>query len=341
VDDDAKVLTAEVRSLGERFRIDTAASGDEALDLVRRTDYAVVVSDLKMPGMDGIRFLTRVRELRPDTVRMVLTGFATRDNAIDAVNDGYVFRFLTKPCPTTALRTAIEAGVAQFRLIRDQAELQGLRKVHRAMAGIIQGFTSLVEARDPYTAGHQRKVTALSLAMARHMGCDEDTLNGLGMAAMVHDIGKLYVPAEFLNKPGKLTEAEFSIIKSHPKVGFDILDPVDFPWPISRIVLQHHERVDGSGYPQGLAGAQILPEARILAVADVVDAIQSHRPYRPGRGRAAALEEIREGRGALYDPGAVAACLAVVDQVDVDAGPTFITQPRGSGDAGRADEEEA
>jgi putative nucleotidyltransferase with HDIG domain len=175
----------------------------------------------------------------------------------------------------------------------------------------IQTIASTVEARDPYTAGHQRRVGELATAIAREMGLPDEQVNGIHLAAIIHDLGKIHVPAEILSKPGKLTDIEFMLIKTHPQAGYDILKNVKFPWPIADIVLQHHEKLDGSGYPQGLKKEQILLESKIICVADVVEAMSSHRPYRPGLGIDAALEEITRGRGTHYDPQAVDACMAL------------------------------
>jgi putative nucleotidyltransferase with HDIG domain len=167
----------------------------------------------------------------------------------------------------------------------------------------------LVEARDPYTAGHEERVTSLSVAIAQEMGLDERKIVGLEVAARLHDIGKVSVPAEILAKPGRLSEAEFSLVRGHAAASGEILSSIDFPWPIAKIVVQHHERLDGSGYPNGLRNGEILTEARILAVADVVEAMWAHRPYRPSLGLEAALDEIARGRGWLYDRQAVDACI--------------------------------
>jgi len=173
----------------------------------------------------------------------------------------------------------------------------------------IETIAATVEARDPYTAGHQRRVGELATVIAREMGLAEEQVQGIHFAAIIHDLGKIRIPAEILVKPGKLTFNEYMLIKEHPQAGYDILKNVKFPWPIADIVLQHHEKLDGSGYPQGLTAGQILLEARILTVADVVEAISSHRPYRPGLGIDTALEEIERNRGGLYDPNVVDACI--------------------------------
>ncbi|MBK9159987.1 MAG: PAS domain S-box protein [Nitrosomonadales bacterium] len=181
--------------------------------------------------------------------------------------------------------------------------------LRRSLEQSVQTIASTVEARDPYTAGHQRRVAVLAVAIARQMGLPKQRIKGLHLAAIVHDLGKIRIPAEILSKPGKLSDIEFSLIKFHPQAGYDILKDVEFPWPIADMVLQHHERLDGSGYPQGLKGDAILLEARILCVADVVEAMSSHRPYRPGLGTEAALGEIERNKGRLYDPSVVDACI--------------------------------
>lgn len=175
----------------------------------------------------------------------------------------------------------------------------------------IQTIVSTVEARDPYTAGHQRRVGEIATTIAREMGLPEEQVNGIHLAAIIHDLGKIHVPAEILAKPGKLTDIEFMFIKTHSQAGYDILKDVKFPWPIADIILQHHEKLDGSGYPQGLKGDAILLEARIICVADVVEAMSSHRPYRPGLGIDAALEEITRLSGKCFDSRVVDTCVAL------------------------------
>ncbi|OPY71525.1 MAG: Cyclic di-GMP phosphodiesterase response regulator RpfG [Syntrophorhabdus sp. PtaU1.Bin058] len=186
---------------------------------------------------------------------------------------------------------------------------QTLEKLRKNLIGTIHALSVTVETRDPYTAGHQRKVSRLARAIAQEMNLSKDTVEHIRLAGSVHDLGKISVPAEILVRPGKLTALEMSIIKVHPQAGYDILKDVDLPYPIAEIVHQHHERLDGSGYPQGLKDGQILTEACILAVADVVEAMASHRPYRPAMGIDAALEEIEAKKGVFYHEKAVDACV--------------------------------
>jgi putative nucleotidyltransferase with HDIG domain len=171
-----------------------------------------------------------------------------------------------------------------------------------------------IEARDPYTAGHQKKVANLAQAIAAELGLSRDQIEGIRMARLIHDLGKIYLPSEILSKPGRISEAEFDIIKSHPTVGYDILKTIDFSWPIATLVLQHHERMDGSGYPNGLRGEEILIEARIINVADVVEAMATHRPYRASLGIDVALQEIISNRGTLYDANVVDCCIRLIKE---------------------------
>jgi HD-GYP domain-containing protein (c-di-GMP phosphodiesterase class II) len=188
------------------------------------------------------------------------------------------------------------------------------RQLQQSLDEIVIAMSLTLEERDPYTAGHQRRTTDLSLAIAREMGLPAHETKGLQMAGLIHDMGKISVPGEILSKPGGLNDAELQLIQRHPQVAYDILRQIDFPWPLDQIVLQHHEKIDGSGYPQGISGDEILLEAKILCVADVVETMETHRPYRPSLGRGAAIEEIRKNRGVLYDSGVVDACLRLFQE---------------------------
>jgi PAS domain S-box-containing protein/putative nucleotidyltransferase with HDIG domain len=215
------------------------------------------------------------------------------------------------------LASDLSYGILSLRLRgeRDRFQAAHIAMVERhkqALISTIRAISLTVEKRDPYTAGHQQRVADLAMKIGKELGLSEQRLEGLGLGALIHDIGKIYVPAELLNRPGRLSKAEFEVIQSHSEVGYDIIKDVEFPWPVADMVLQHHERLDGSGYPQGLKGEGIILEARILAVADAVEAITAHRPYRPALGIDIALEEMEKNRGRLYDPAVVDACLHLV-----------------------------
>jgi PAS domain S-box-containing protein/putative nucleotidyltransferase with HDIG domain len=232
----------------------------------------------------------------------VLNVYAEKKNAFRAEELG----FLQQVAGDIAL------GVKSLRM--EQEMVAGLIKMQVMMIQTIEAISAMAELRDPYTAGHQQRVTRLALALAQEIGLDSERTEGLRVASLIHDIGKIVVPAEILSRPGKLNDYEMNIIKAHSQAGHDILKKIDFPWHVAQIVLQHHERLNGSGYPQGLQGSDILQEAKILAVADVVEAMASHRPYRPALGVEAALEEITKSKDNLYDPEVVDACVKLFNE---------------------------
>ncbi len=184
-------------------------------------------------------------------------------------------------------------------------------RLHRSWLQTVEMTTAITDARDPYTAGHERRVAEIAVAIAIEIGLDTGTIEGIRVSGYLHDLGKISVPAEILAKPAKLTGPEFELVKAHSERGYKILQEVDFPWPVAEVAYQHHERLDGSGYPRGLKGGEILLEARIMAVADVVEAMASHRPYRAGLGIERALAEIERGRGTAYDTTAADTCMAL------------------------------
>ncbi len=199
--------------------------------------------------------------------------------------------------------------------LKAEAEVQeSFEKMRKILFDSIHAMSMALEFRDPYTAGHQRRVAELAVAISQRMELESNQIDGIRLAGVVHDIGKIYVPAEILTRPGKLSKVEFELVKIHSETGYTILKDVDYPWPIAEAVYQHHERLDGSGYPRKISGNDIILEARIIGVADVVEAIASHRPYRPSLGLDVALDEIKKGRERLFDAAAVDACIAVFDE---------------------------
>ncbi len=258
------------------------AEKEELSQLLQRQDV-LVAYEVRMRRRDG------------ETIWVSLSFHRTRDAS------GAITGLEGMAVDVTAKKNA-EAGLRE-----------SLSRLEESFSGLIGALARTVERRDPYTAGHQRRVATLAGAIAGKLGLPEEQLRAIDMAATVHDIGKIYVPAEILNKPGKLTETEFDLIKAHSQAGFEILRDIRFDQPIAAIVHQHHERLDGSGYPQGLVGKDMELGAKIIAVADVVEAITAHRPYRPGLGIDVALDEIRQNRGRLYDAAAVDTCLALFE----------------------------
>ncbi|RLC26553.1 MAG: HD-GYP domain-containing protein [Deltaproteobacteria bacterium] len=208
-------------------------------------------------------------------------------------------------------RRELEIADRTYRSNLEQKVEERTAELQETLKGTIFALTMTVEYRDPYTSGHQQRVSDLVSATAKEMGFSEDKIMGIRIAGVLHDIGKIAIPVEILSKPGRLSKTEFELIKNHSQVGYDILNSIKFPWPISQIILQHHERIDSSGYPNGLLGKEILIEAKILGAADVVEAMASHRPYRPALGIDKALEEISTNKGKLYDTEVVNACLRI------------------------------
>jgi PAS domain S-box-containing protein len=229
---------------------------------------------------------------------VTITAFPDANGAIG----GYVERF---------------TDASAFRRVK-QALNRSHERLRKNMGAIIQAMSTTIEKRDPYTAGHQRRVTKLCRAIATQLGFNWERIQGLRMAAAIHDLGKINIPSAILNKPGPISEHELAIIQMHPRTAYEILKDIQFPWPIAETIYQHHERLDGSGYPRQLKGDQILLEARILAVADVVESIASFRPYRPELGLKAAIAEIESQKGVLYDTSVVEICTALFNRQEFD-----------------------
>lgn len=329
------------------FACTLAADAAEARRYLKESKFELVLCDLNMPGEFGLDLLKFVLSEHPDTAAITVTAIDDPEIARTALEIG-VYGYIIKPFETNEIlinvanalrrrqleidnrlsRETLEQTVQMrtrelretvFILEKKERQLRDretalestLTDYRQAMEGIVKAMALTVEMRDPYTAGHQRRVVDLGLAIAQKMGLAQHQQDGLSMAGLIHDVGKISVPAEILSKPGRITELEYLLIKTHPQVGYDILKSIEFPWPIADIVVQHHERLDGSGYPHGLVGQEIMLEARILAVADVVEAMASHRPYRPGLGIDKALEHIAENGGILYDAEVVKVCLEI------------------------------
>ncbi len=214
-----------------------------------------------------------------------------------------------KPCNVVKVYN----DITQYKQVEEELKASMLL-LRDNLSGTIKAMAMTVETRDPYTAGHQRRTADIARGIAQEMGLPREQVDGIRMAGVIHDLGKISVPAEILSKPGRIGAMEFSLIQQHPNTGYDILKGIDFKWPVAEIVRQHHERMDGSGYPFGYSGNQILLEARVIAVADVIEAMSSHRPYRPALGLDKAFAEIKQHRGTLYDEDVVDAVVDLFDK---------------------------
>jgi putative two-component system response regulator len=318
VDDDqgiCNLLQAGIQMSG--YQCFVTQSPKQALAILDQHLVDVVVADIKMPEMNGIE-LAHIIKARYEADVIIMTGFIEDFNYEDIVRQG-ASDFLQKPVRIAEFIARLKRVIAERRSRIDLKQALddlklNLEKLRRAMEGIVEAISVTVEMRDPYTAGHQKRVADLACAIARAMALSEDEIYGLRMASVIHDLGKITVPAEILSKPGQLSALEYELIKSHAQAGYDILKQIEFPWPLADIILQHHERMDGSGYPNGLKQEEILLLARILSVADVFETIASHRPYRPSLGLQCALDEIRQNSGKLYDSQVADVCLALIEQ---------------------------
>jgi len=325
---------------GSGYEVVTAKDGVEALSRLKEESIDMIVSDILMPRMDGFQLCRECKKdenLKKIPFIFYTATYTEKKDEEFALSLG-VEKFIVKPQEPEVLLKILEEVIEGYRkgtliapkeLIKEEEiyfteynkrlitklekkvlDLEKSEKrLQKTMEDTIYTIGKIAETRDPYTSGHQKNVSQIAIFIAQEMKLPKDKIEGIRIASLVHDIGKISLPAEILNKPTKLSEIEYSLIKDHSQTGYDILKSIEFPWPVARIVLQHHERLNGSGYPQGLKGEDILLEAKIIGVADVVEAMSSHRPYRPAWGIDKALEEISKNKGILYDPKVVDACL--------------------------------
>ena len=354
VDDEDSILNAFKRILADGdYEVHTVNSGLEGLNKLRTAQrpYSVIVSDQRMPEMSGVQFFSEAKDIFPDAVRILLTGYADSEAIIDAINKGGVHLYFTKPWREEEILLHIKQALSKVEILAENKRLVELikiknqeliklnktlekkandrtndllaqteklkdsyRKSQLILDGIVKTLSKIVETRDPYTSGHEDQVAKIACKIAKEMKLTEEQVSSIYISATLHDIGKISVPSEILTKPSVLTNLEREIIKTHCKVANDILANIEFPYPVAEIIYQHHERMDGSGYPRGLKGDDIALEARIIGVADVIDAMASYRPYRPALGVDAALEEIIKFRGVTYDSSVVDACLKIYNR---------------------------
>jgi putative two-component system response regulator len=325
VDDEVQVLNL-IKQLLEinGYKCTLAPNTRQARSYLKEDTFDLILCDMHMPGETGLDFSRDVLKQQPEAAIVMVTAVDDPDLASTALKMG-VYGYIIKPFKPNELvinvsnalhRRGLEVQNRLYqenlgKMVQERTEelRASLNDLQKAMQGIVHAMVLTIESRDPYTAGHQQRVTQLASALAQEMGLSEKEVEGVKMASLIHDIGKISIPAEILSKPGKLTEIEFSLVKTHAQAGYEILKDIEFSWPIAQIVLQHHERLDGSGYPLGLKDKKILLEAKIIGVADVVEAMASHRPYRPGLGIEKALEEISQKKGILYSPEVSDICI--------------------------------
>lgn len=294
VDDEEYVRNSIIRLFSDiDMRVLSASSADEALSHFQREEIAVIVSDNQLPGMKGIDLLTKIREISPDTMKILMTGYADLSIAVDAINRGDVFRFITKPWEDDALIHTVKEAIRRYQIV------QSLKKEDEST---FLSLAQTIELKDPYTRGHCESVAGHALMIADALDLADEVKREIRYGSWLHDCGKIGVPENILNKNGALDEHEFEIIKKHPRWGADVAIQAGMSDKIVKIILHHHEKFDGSGYPSGLRGHDIPFTARIVTIADVFDALTADRPYRKKFELQKAVEIIRMMKGNVFDP---------------------------------------
>lgn len=305
------------------YEVDIAESADKAMEIMKEESFDVVITDIIMPRISGVELLNTIKKQSPEVQVIIMTGEPAVETAIQAVQAG-AYDYICKPVTKNTLLKVVGQAVQVRTLLKEKEELEKenhryqenlellvdarTRQLQKAMQSTIFMLGSLLNLRDPYTASHQLRVGNLAAAIGKEMGLPVNIIEGLRVTGYLHDIGKIAIPAEILVKPGKLSLLEFEIVKTHAIQGYEILKEMEIPFPIAQVAVQHHERYDGSGYPRGLKESEIMLESSVLIVADVVEAMSSHRPYRSSLGLEAALEEIEQNKGRLYNPYVVSSC---------------------------------
>ncbi len=318
VDDNPTNIDLLVNTLRSDYRLGVAKNGFKALEYVSKQKPDLILLDIMMPEMDGYEVCARLKA-DPETSSILVIFVTAMSEPVNKTRgfDLGAVDYITKPFHAAEVkarvRTHLSLEAMRVRLasqneILEKKVEQKTAEIRQMLNASIHSMALMAEIRDPYTAGHQQRVAQLACAMAKKMNIASEMIEGIRIAGILHDVGKIRIPVSILSRSGDLLEAEFEMLKIHPRVSYDILKNIPFPWPVAQIVLQHHERLDGSGYPQGLSGDEILQEAKILAVADVMEATSSFRPYRPARGIDAALAIIAQKKGKQYDADAVSAC---------------------------------
>ncbi len=347
VDDEPNIQKALQRLMRqEPFEVITASRGAEALEILDRTSAQVVVSDQRMPEMSGVELLAAVRERHPSVVRVMLTGHAEMDVAVDAVNHGQIFRLVTKPWNEDELKTTLRQALDHWDL---KQEIQRLNQVTReqnfrlqdmnrtledkvrdrtkqlvekhlelrtAYVQTLRTLAEAVDAKDAYTRGHSERVGVYASKVGRELGLPKDLIERIYIAGLLHDVGKIGVPDAVIQKPGHLDDAEYELMKRHPEIGARILEPVEFLSDVVECVRHHHEWFDGSrkGYPDRLSGNRIPLPSRVILVADTVEAMTSDRPYREGMPLERVVDELHRFSGSQFDPNVVDACLRLLER---------------------------
>lgn len=294
------------------YHLTIAESSEQAVERLSKHRFDLLISESESPEIDGICLLNMAKVLDPDARVMLLSDPPIQRNVFDHLRND-LDDIIWKPLDADELqfRTARCIELKQKETVTVKRHRDQIGQLYKALEASLSTLAHTVESRDPYMKGHQKGVSEIAESIALALGLDETHITGVRVAGSIHDIGKISVPVEILNKPEKLNDYEYELVKNHPQVGYDITQHIDFPWPVAKILQQHHERWDGSGYPEGLEGENILIGARILSVADVVEAMSAQRPFRSDSGIDKGMAEIKAHKGIFYDPEVVEACLGL------------------------------
>ncbi len=306
-----------------------ADNGRTGIEIFRSQKPDIILCDLRMPEIGGHEVIEVVTKEAPTTPIIIVSGTGILEDAIHAVRLG-AWDYVLKPIYDMAiLEHSVKKALERATLVKENQRYQKhleqmvetrTNELEKAFHGIINAIATILEYRDPYTAGHQQRVANIAQEIAIEMNLDKNIIEGIYISGLIHDIGKIAIPAEILSKPTNLLDIEYMLIKNHPQTGYEILQNIAFPWPVATIVHQHHERLNGSGYPLGISGNAMLMQSKILIVSDVVEAMASHRPYRAALGVEKAVHELKGNRGKLYDPDIVDVLITVLGKRKIDLG---------------------
>lgn len=316
VDDEQNNLSLLYRTLRNDYNILLASSGDEALECLEKygNEISLIVSDQKMPLMEGTELFKRVSEKYPDIIKVLLTGHSNVDILVDAINECHLFQYILKPFEPEQLCMIVDNGIKKHELASSKTQI--LKDLSELFYKTIKSIAHALDAKDEYTHGHSLRVTLYSLALAKSLNLPDSLLEEIETTGLLHDIGKIAIPEKILLKPGKLTDDEFEIIKKHPELGENLINGIGKLKLISNWLKSHHERYDGKGYPDGLAGEQIPISSRIIAIADTYDAMTSTRSYRPALSHEEAINEVKRCAGSQFDPNLAEIFIGISDEIN-------------------------
>jgi len=314
--EDEMIIAKDIERMLENFGysvVGLAISGAQAIEKTEISRPDLVLMDIVLQGeMDGIRAAHQINSFCD--IPIVFLTACGDIGTLEQMKSMYPLNYVPKPIIEDELLTVIDAALKKHTEESKDKIIGRYNKLRKGLEATIRVLASAIEMREPYVVGHQDRVSSLACTIAEEIDLSEKQIEGIKIAASIHDIGKIGVPTEILNKPGQLSKEEFDVITTHPKMGHDLVKDIEYPWPIAEILLQHHERLDGSGYPKGLGTSSIYLESKILAVADVVEAMSSPRPYRPAHSLQETLREISDKKNTLYDPYVVNSCVGLFER---------------------------